>query len=349
MFNLRKIPIFYSYDEKTDESKVLSHWENISQSNFNSSNFLFDASHHLKFYGNSIFVYEDYKFFTNIRYYENFYLKAENFLPSLKENFFIDETIFENYLVLRQSSFIGFFINNLIDVPICFKKSKSLKTKNFEFIFLKFTNLLMWDGKKEKIIRILLNAFFFFFYKLQQEKLKTQTWSFSWFEFFLFTNETIKILNKNDRREFCLEEPSDVCDLPYNNFFFKNEKMFENVFFIKNFINDKLSQLTPLFTYYIYNVDKNIRKYTRGKSGKYVFVWKYVAPYKRKFLMFRWFLKDIKFDDNREFPKRLIKMFEKLTFNLKGTYAWRAKNYTYTFIFKNFRKTFMSSLKTVAK
>ena len=40
-----------------------------------------------------------------------------------------------------------------------------------------------------------------------------------------------------------------------------------------------------LFSFYIYKVDKQIYKNSRGKSGKYTFVWKYLAPYKRNLLI----------------------------------------------------------------
>ena len=51
----------------------------------------------------------------------------------------------------------------MIDVPICFKKSSSLRTKNFELPLLKFINFLMRKGKKEKFNRIIFNSFRFFF------------------------------------------------------------------------------------------------------------------------------------------------------------------------------------------
>lgn len=41
----------------------------------------------------------------------------------------------------------------------------------------------------------------------------------------------------------------------------------------------------PIFTLYIYKVNKNIYKNTRGKSGKFTFIWKYVPLYKRLFII----------------------------------------------------------------
>jgi ribosomal protein S7 len=55
----------------------------------------------------------------------------------------------------------------MIDVPICFKKTKSIKFKNFELPLLKFTNLLMRKGKKEKMIKTLFLAFFSFIHFLK--------------------------------------------------------------------------------------------------------------------------------------------------------------------------------------
>jgi hypothetical protein len=58
----------------------------------------------------------------------------------------------------------------MIDVPICFKKSKSLKYKNFELPFLKFINLLMRQGKKEQITTYCLQTLFTFFNFLKFNK-----------------------------------------------------------------------------------------------------------------------------------------------------------------------------------
>ena len=59
----------------------------------------------------------------------------------------------------------------MIDVPICFKKSPSLKNKNFELPLLKFINYLMKKGKKEQTTRMLFNAFRIYFEDLDFKKL----------------------------------------------------------------------------------------------------------------------------------------------------------------------------------
>jgi hypothetical protein len=72
----------------------------------------------------------------------------------------IDATeIFDKYYELRKSSFISFFSEYRIDVPLCFYNSKSLRRLSFELPLLKFSNFLMFDGKKEKFFLIFLRAF----------------------------------------------------------------------------------------------------------------------------------------------------------------------------------------------
>jgi hypothetical protein len=112
-----------------------------------------------------------FHFFKNIEnnLFFDFHIKEKVF--SYENDFVVDTNISELYINLRKSTFITFFTTNMIDIPICFKKSKSLKNKNFEFLFLKFTNLVMREGKKEKTFRMVLNNFFYFF----NEKFENET------------------------------------------------------------------------------------------------------------------------------------------------------------------------------
>jgi hypothetical protein len=73
----------------------------------------------------------------------------------------------------------------MIDVPICFKKTKSLNTKNFELPLLKFSNFLMKKGKKEKIFRILFQTFRLFF---RDFFLNNNSNNFTWINLYLITN-----------------------------------------------------------------------------------------------------------------------------------------------------------------
>lgn len=356
---MKKSPTTYIYDYDHVSDTVIATeitiCQNISQTNFNQTNLMYDNSSNLKLHTNSLFSDTPTDVFTEsiFKKLKNETLVFENQndpVTNVSDKLFDKQNVFSDYEYFRQSSFISFFINNFIDVPICFKKSKSLKNKNFELFFLKFSNLVMRQGKKEKTFRAILFSFFAFFEDLKKNTIKNEIGPLGWFHLLFLSNNLMQ-----NPGQFLLQRSEedvsneDASKLFYNNFFLFENKEFDFTYFIKNFISSRLLQITPIFTYFIYNVDKNIRKYTRGKSGKYTFVWKYVAPYKRRYLMFRWFLKEVRFDESRKFGTRLQNMFKNLTFNINNTFAAHSKNYTYGFIFKNFRKSFMTTLKTTVK
>jgi hypothetical protein len=140
----------------------------------------------------------------------------------------------------------------------------------------------------------------------------------------------------------------EYSSLNYNNFYSSSGKIINTNFFIKNFLVILLSKVSPVFSYFIYSVDKNIRKFSRGKSGKYTFIWKYVPPHKRIFLVMRWVIKDIKFSQNRQFFERLFKVISLLALSPDKSFAWKSKIFSHNYVFKNFKKTLMTSLKTMS-
>jgi hypothetical protein len=137
-------------------------------------------------------------------------------------------------------------------------------------------------------------------------------------------------------------------NMSFSNSVNNNNKIINFSFFLKNFLYSLLSKVSPIFSYFIYSVDKNIRKYSRGRSGKYTFIWKYVAPYKRTQLAMRWIIKDIKFYQSQKFNERLVKTFNNLMLSPEKSFSWKSKIFSHNYVFKNFRKSLMSSLRTTS-
>lgn len=256
-----------------------------------------------------------------------------------------DRSFSTEFLYLKNSSFIKFFINNMIDVPICFKKSKSLTTKNFELPLLKFSNFLMRKGKKEKITRILFYSFRFFFKNQITSNLKTNNENMHLLDLYFFTNNLFWFYkNKNSYLWNFLSELN--FSLNYDNIFIKDAKTLNFSYFLKNYFYFLISKTSPVFNFFIYSVDKNIRKYSRGRSGKYTFIWKYISPYKRINFSMRGIVKDVKFYQNKKLNQRLIDVFELLTNNPNKSFSWKSKTFSHNYVFKNFRKSLMTSLRT---
>jgi len=87
------------------------------------------------------------------------------------------------------------------------------------------------------------------------------------------TNENRDADNESDKNENEITTSTNICDFVTEKNLVKITQLpidFSNSvrFVFKNLI----SPISPIFSYYIYSVDKNIRKFSRKKSGKYTFI-----------------------------------------------------------------------------
>jgi hypothetical protein len=91
--------------------------------------------------------------YTQLSFYDDDDIGFSSILPINEvENNDLNE-ITSTYTHLRKIAFIDFFTNFSVDVPICFKKSPSLKSINDRVPLLKFSNFLMRSGQKETSFR----------------------------------------------------------------------------------------------------------------------------------------------------------------------------------------------------
>jgi hypothetical protein len=125
----------------------------------------------------------------------------------------------------------------------------------------------------------------------------------------------------------------DYLLVPQSNFFSKFLSLLEAYF--------------PIFSFSIRKVNKDLRKNSRGKSGKYTVMWKYIPLYKRLYTTMRWLLKDLKFQKFRTIELRLQSILELLFLNPSLLFLHRVRNFTHKHVFKHFKKTLLRSLKSV--
>lgn len=252
-----------------------------------------------------------------------------------------ESLILENFLFLKQSTITSFFITNMVDMPICFKKSKSLYSKTFELPLLKFVNLIMRRGLREKTLRSITFTLFNFFQKFFiQSNLNYNKW------YYIYSFLSLTIYNtENFFLSGVLNKP---IDLNSNHTLTESGYSFNNSLFFKKILFNKLNEYTPLFSFYVRKVDKSIRKNTRGKSGKYTIIWKYIPIYKRLYITLRWFLKDLKFQKAKTFDERLLKIIEIFLFTPDLSFVYKLRKFTHFFVFKNHSKTLLKTLKSVS-
>ena len=111
-------------------------------------------------------------------------------------------------------------------------------------------------------------------------------------------------------------------------------------------LNARLLSLKPLFYFYIYKVDKQIYKNSRGKSGKYTFLWKYVQSFKRPNLVTNLLTKDIRFNTSRNFFKKILNSILRHTNSLQNTFTYKSIKFSNNYAFLNSKKTLLMNFRT---
>ena len=115
---------------------------------------------------------------------------------------------------------------------------------------------------------------------------------------------------------------------------------------INQLLMNTFKKFNFLFSFYIYKVDKQIYKNSRGKSGKYTFVWKYLAPYKRNLLILHWLTKEVRITSGKTLLNRLSHVLTNFIFNTKNTWIWKIKKFSLNYVYFNLRRTLGETYRT---
>jgi hypothetical protein len=227
-------------------------------------------------------------------------------------------------------------------MPICFKKSKSLYSKTFELPLLKFTNLIMRGGARDQVIKNVTLAFTRCFTQIFKNLnlLNYTKWE-SLYSSILTSSYSVNQIFSNNLLNGSL-------DLSSKHVLNEGNIVFSDSLFLNKFLFYKLNEFLPLFSFYIRKVDKSIRKHSRGKSGKYTIMWKYVPIYKRLYITTRWLLKDLKFQKSKTFSERLFKTLETFFTSPETSFVYKLRKFTHYFVFQNFKKTLFRTLKSTS-
>ena len=295
----------------------------------------------------------------NINYYYQYILLKEDFFreklqhcltlsdsklffAELEDGYGMYDTV-DSFWYLNHSTFNLFFSESLVDIPKCFKKTKSVKRLNNEIDLLKFNNYFMRKGLRYKSFTFLAQTLWSLLTELQTSNYRINKTFTSWRDLFIvFTSITFNTTYNTlsfDKEELVT-------------FGHKQDATLKNIEFnwgIRSLLFQHFQHFLPMFSFYIYKVDKKIFKNTRGKSGKYTFIWKYVAPYKRNFLVMHWILKELRVTPGRTLGDRLHGLLRTLILKPKQTWIWRVKKFSYNYVYRNCRRTLAESYRTVTK
>lgn len=164
-----------------------------------------------------------------------------------------------------------------------FKKSTSLKRLTPRLVYKKFINLAMVCGKFVQIQRIIIQTLTQLFEWIKYNIIYKNNYIYDINYLLLFSNLTIFTPTQNIYKYFL----KNTLMLNFLHNIFEENISVNTNFYMKFFLLAKINSVKPLFLFHIYKINKFIRKYSRGKSGKYTLVWKYIPIYKRQFIIMR--------------------------------------------------------------
>lgn len=245
---------------------------------------------------------------------------------------------------LMSSTFYSFFSENNSDVPRFFKKTKSVRRPINEFSLLKFNNYFMRGGARYKSVSVLLHTLWSLFSDIKRLKAASHKLLSSWKDFYMIFGN---ILFDQNYKAWSFTGAGE--GLIFGN---RQEPNYKNLLTnldMESALFMNARKVLPMFSFYIYKVDKKIFKNTRGRSGKYTFIWKYVAPYKRFFLAMFWLFRELRVTDGRTIRDRLRSLLHTFMFDPKKSWAWRIKKFSHNYVYRNCRYTLAEHYRTVTK
>jgi len=270
-----------------------------------------------------------------------------NLFSEIKQDYFLRDTsrVKNVFKSLSTSRFKLFFRDLSIDTPSILNKTPSLRRNQNSTDFGKLAICLARRGKKIQATNLISKAIFSSFVELKNNFLPVSPIFNLKLLYYYFTT-----LNISTEKE--------LLSLFYNLSHFKLdlENTISESFLIKSddftpefFYKNSMKKFNLLFSFYIYKVDKNIYKNSRGKSGKYSFVWKYVPAYKRATLVSHWLMKEVRISPGKNIQTRVNFIIRKFLIFTKETLAWKINKFSTSHVYYHLRKSLGETCRTTMK
>lgn len=253
--------------------------------------------------------------------------------------------ILQKYDFLTTRSFPSFFTTHQIDVPTCFVNSHSLLRVHRELNIVSLITYFMRHGQRLKTQLHLLKAVNQFLLLNPNYTNSLNTSLLTWRAIY----STLQTLYFTDTKHYVTTQLFSDHTLRNSHHLSYNSKQIQTHAHLFNFLSKSLNELQPLYSFYIYKVDKKIFKNTRGKSGKFTFIWKYIAPYKRLAWVMYWLAKEVKLKPGKTLTQRLTFLFDDLLRSPEKTWVFKVKRFSYNYVYRNCRSTLAETYRTTTK
>lgn len=248
----------------------------------------------------------------------------------------------DNFEYLRQSHFNSFFYASGVDRPRCLLSFWSSRRKINKHLMLKMSNYLMRNGTRQTSLNLLLNAMRLP-YASHLSSFNDSTGYLPWQSIFFMI--AMSSYSSNYSQFPAAIQFSNKYNYSYN-YIGKEHSSFIDM---RNVTLTNINSINPIFSFYIYKVDKAIYKNSRGKSGKYTFLWKYLPPYKRRQLVLAWIMKEVKMQSGKTLSERLNTVIGLIYSNPDKLFINKVQSFSTNYVYWNARKSLCETYVTSTK
>ena len=252
----------------------------------------------------------------------------------------------DSVFVNKSPTLVSFFSAQMIDIPLCFGKSKSLHYLSAANPQTRLINMLTRHGRRlytAKMYTFSLHQLSTLFKKGLLEDNELTQWRALYTGF-------VKSRYSITETSFIGSDaviPEPLVDL-YGQEHDQEHYLADGANWVHGLLYEEIAEYKPTFSFYIRKVDKMKRKHSRGKSGKYAISWKYVPQYKRMLTVLRWLVKDVRFQKPKTFQQRINLSLETLLFSKTNHLAYQLRQFVHRFVFQNFKKTLLKTLRSTS-
>ena len=238
------------------------------------------------------------------------------------------------YTNFSRSEFLLYFKGLHVDVPRSLTSIPSYRRTASKTKLARFNNYFQRKGKKLKFMILLLKAYDQVFSTVYLRPAYVSSKGCHW-------REILNLVSFSSRQDNTFA----TSHLPYGyatsfqttwqqSRFSPNDTPTLDKFLFKN-----LLKLDFLFSFYIHKIDKHLFKNSRGKSGKFTFIWKYVPSYKRFNLISHWFMKELRVTPGQTLFIRLINLLRVFLTSFHKSWLWKVKKFSSIFVYSNLRNS----------
>ena len=223
------------------------------------------------------------------------------------------------------SNFYSFFKQLNVLVPETLVKTRSLLRLQGDNFFSVFTRYLSRHGSKNFSRKIILMSFLNF---IRSSKLDT---------FIFWKKDLVNLFKVVEGKHGYLDKSL---------FSIKSDHMYPS---LKSLCESSFEKFNFLFSFYIYKVDKHIYKNSRGRSGKFTFIWKYIAPYKRYSRISYWIMKELRISPGKTIQERLDNVLHTFLLKPRTSLVWKINKFSLTYSYFNLRSSLLETYRTSSR